>query len=603
MDFFEQQSRAQKKTKWLVFYFLLAVVGIIAALQLVFTLVQGQSPLNLETLGLVSGGVLVVVTIGSVIKTIELSQGGRIVAAMLGGQPVGQNAMDLHERKLINVVEEMAIASGVPVPEIYVLPDQTINAFAAGHGPGDTAIGVTRGCIERLSRDELQGVIAHEFSHILHGDMKLNIQLMGLLNGILGLAFLGRIILEWAPYSSMSSSRDDRDKGNGAAFFLIAGLALLVIGFIGVFFGKLIKAAVSRQREFLADASAVQYTRNPSGIAGALWKIGKVDSRLSSPRADEASHMFFGNGLGESWMQWFATHPPIDERIRAIEPNFDPESLESQTPPPPLPEEKPKIAAFDKMALFQAGAMIASLPDFAGAAAHDLHGACALVYALLLDDNDTERSAQLAALQVDDALRQETLGIFARKSEINGQQKIVLADLAIPTLRHLSPAQFVEFRENVRRLVESDQQIQLFEYALQKSIVRHLDLYFSRATGAPVKYRSVVPLLPDISTILSALAYVGQADPAVRDTAYAAGVRELMVKPDAYPFQREDTCDLGKVDVALDHLAQAAPEVKRKVLAAGRQTVMHDGQVPEQEYELLRAIADSLDCPMPPLSA
>lgn len=599
MDFFDRQARAQRNTRWLVFYFLLAVLGIIAALQIAFTLILGKPLLDLETLAYVSGGTIAVVVLGSLIKIAELSQGGRVVAAMLGGQPVDINTSDLNERKLVNIVEEMAIASGVPVPEIYLLPDTAINAFAAGHGPGDTAIGVTRGCIEQLSRDELQGVIAHEFSHILHGDMRLNIRLMGLLNGILGLALVGGVMMRIARFMPMGS--DSRDKRGGAGalilFFIAGGLALYLIGWIGVFFGKLIKAAVSRQREFLADSSAVQYTRNPDGIAGALWKIGRLSSQLSSPRAEEASHMFFGNGLAESWFAAFATHPPIAERIHAVSPNFDPEKLEALKSPAPAAEGDSAAAGFQPVAQ----TALSALPDFAAEAARNLHGACALIYALLLDRNEAARTAQLREVQFDDAMRAEVLALFARRAGISAEQEITLAELAIPTLRHLSPQQYAEFRDNIRRLVESDRQINLLEFALQKALLRHLDLYFTRSTGTAVKYKSLLPLLPYVSVLLDGLTTVGQADPSARDAAYAAGVRELMLKPSAFAFPREDGCDLARIDAALDELAQAAPKIKQTVLSACRQAVLHDGKVPTEEYQLLRAIADTLDCPMPAL--
>jgi len=606
MDFFERQARAQSRTRWLIVYFLLAIVGIIATLLLVFSMLLHRPYLDPEMLLWVSGGVIAVVLAGSLAKMAELAQGGRVVAAMLGGEAVSQNTSDLNERKLINIVEEMSLASGVPVPEIYVLPDRSINAFAAGHGPGDTAIGVTRGCIEQLTRDELQGVIAHEFSHILHGDMKLNLRLMGLLNGILCLALIGAFLMRVTFYSSNGSSarRSGSDSKNGGGMVLViigAAVALYLIGWIGVFFGNLIKAAVSRQREFLADASAVQFTRNPSGIAGALCKIGKFQSRLSSPRAEEASHLYFGNGIREPWLGLFATHPPLDERIKAIDANFDPASVDVSTPPPLPPEPvKPDGGLPGAQSLDRARQLLMALPGFAGQTVRELQGACAFVYALLLDEDADIRRAQLNGLKVDDAMHAETLMLFDRRKEISLEQRLPLVDLVIPTLRQLSPEQYAVFRDNVKHLVESDQQIQLFEYALQKTILRHLDLFFTRSTGPGVKYKALPPLLPDAGVLLSGLAWIGHDDAAGRDAAFAAGVRELLIAS-AGSLIREDACDLAKIDAALDRVALAAPNVKRTILTACRETITHDGVVAVAEYELLRAIADTLDCPMPPL--
>ena len=333
MDFFEKQELARRRTKWLVFYFVLAVFGIIAALHFGFCAIFGQDFNDWQLLGITAAGVIFSVAIGSLVKIIQLAKGGKAVAEMLGGTPVDPATTDPSERRLRNVIEEMSLASGVPVPSVYILDEAAINAFAAGYGPTDAAIGVTRGCIENLTRDELQGVVAHEFSHILNGDMRLNIRLMGLLNGILFLAILGGVLVRVAASSPRSRSSDSKNSGSIVALFLGAGAVLYLVGWIGVFFSKLIQAAVSRQREFLADASAVQFTRNPHGIAGALAKIGNLTSRLTHPRTQEASHMFFGNGLAESWFNLFATHPPIKERIAQIAPDLE----LTEAAPPPLP--------------------------------------------------------------------------------------------------------------------------------------------------------------------------------------------------------------------------------------------------------------------------
>ena len=327
MDFFAKQDKARKNTKVLVVYFAIAVVCIIASVYVAALLIfrvtgseraAGEPPPEFvlwdpKLFLHVVLGTLGVVIVGSIYKTLALSKGGSAVAESLGGQLVPSDSTDLDERKLRNVVEEMAIAAGVPVPKIYVLPDeQGINAFAAGHTPEDAAIGVTRGGMTLLSRDELQGVIGHEFSHILNGDMRLNLRIMGVIFGIVCLSVIGRVLIY---------SRGRNRQGSNPLMYL--GLALIVIGAIGVLFGRLIQAALSRQREFLADASSVQFTRNPAGLSGALQKIGGASSRITSPHAGEASHMFFGNGLAKPFVGAFATHPPLDARIRAIDPSWD----------------------------------------------------------------------------------------------------------------------------------------------------------------------------------------------------------------------------------------------------------------------------------------
>ena len=608
MDFFDKQERASKRTKWLVGYFILAVAGIILTLHIVFALILDLSLTDPELFLMVSGGVVAMVVLGSVVKSIELSKGGRAVAAMLGGTPVDMNSREPAEQRLINVVEEMSIASGVPVPEIYVLEDQSINAFAAGHGPGDAAIGVTRGCIDRLSRDELQGVIGHEFSHILHGDMRLNIQLIGILNGILFLAIIGGFLLRMGVYAPRSESSDGRSKAAGFFVFMAGGLALYLVGWIGVFFGKLIKAAVCRQREFLADASSVQYTRNPEGLAGALAKIAKFSSRLESPRAEEASHMFFGNGIGDSWMALFATHPPIEERIAEIAPGFDIAAAKARAPvPAPTPKKQERIGGRLAESLLpgqprvaEAVALLAGLPDGAKSACRELHGACALVYSLLLSDEEKMRERQIALIDADDAFRAVILGHYDQRAGLNSAQRLGLVDIAIPTLRHLSHEQYGVFRSNVKKLVEADGQIHLFEYTLQKILVRHLDLYFSNSTGPTVAYRSLMPLLPEVGVLLSALASVDPGTDEHRDEAFRSGVSELLIKPSAFPLERMKQLELLAFDAALDKVALAAPDVKRTILTACGAVVMHDGAVNNEEIEFLRAISDSLDCPVPP---
>ena len=609
MDFFDKQARASKKTKWLVCYFLLAVVGIILILQIVFALILDIPPTDPELFLMVSAGVIGLVVLGSVAKSIELSKGGRAVAAMLGGTPVDMNSREAGEQRLINVVEEMSIASGVPVPEIYVLEDQAINAFAAGHGPGDTAIGVTRGCIDRLTRDELQGVIGHEFSHILHGDMRLNIRLIGILNGILFLALIGGFLLRMGVYAPRSDSSDGRSKAISFFVFMGGGLALYLVGWIGVFFGKLIKAAVSRQREFLADASSVQYTRNPEGLAGALAKIAKFSSRIENPRAEEASHMFFGNGIGDPWMALFATHPPIEGRIEEIAPGFDIAAAKARAPvtPPPPPKKESVIGARLAESLLpgqprvaEAAALLAGLPTGARSACREIHGACALLYSLLLSGEEKMRGRQIALVDADDLLRSEILAHYGRRPGLNSAQRLGLVDIAIPTLRHLSHEQYALFRGNVRKLVEADGQIHLFEYTLQKILIRHLDLYFSNSTGPGVAYKSLMPLLPEAGILLSALASVDPGTPDHRDVAFRSGVSELLVKPSAFPLERIAAIDLQTFDSALDKIALAAPDVKRTILTACGAVVMQDGEVNDEEVEFLRAISDTLDCPVPP---
>jgi Zn-dependent protease with chaperone function len=304
MNFFAAQDDARRRTKWLVVYFALAIIGVILSVYgivYIAMLYMGMTvnpwmPGVFTATALGTGGVM---GTGSLFKTMQLNGGGAVVAKDLGARQIDPHTNDADERRLVNVVEEMAIASGLPVPGIWLMDDElAINAFAAGTEPGNAVVAVTRGCLQRLSRSELQGVVAHEFSHILNGDMKLNMRLMGLLFGVLMISMIGNMLFQALRFMRVRSSNSKNSGAGVVVVIVLAGVALMIVGSIGVFFGRLIQAAISRQREYLADASAVQFTRDPEGIAGALKKIGgqQDGARINAPKATEASHLFFATG-------------------------------------------------------------------------------------------------------------------------------------------------------------------------------------------------------------------------------------------------------------------------------------------------------------------
>ena len=625
MDFFEHQDVARKKTSLLIFYYILAVILIAGAVYLAFAATfigvkvktgsefTPEQLWNLELFTWVVGGTLLVVVFGSVYKISQLSGGGESVAQMLGGRPISPNTRDADERKILNVVEEMAIASGTPVPPVFLLEhEQGINAFAAGFGPNDAVIGVTRGCVRQLSRDELQGVIAHEFSHILNGDMRLNIRLIGVLNGILIVGLIGYWIFRTSLYSR--SSRSSKEQGNKLPIVLL-GLIVMIIGYVGVFFGKLIKSAVSRQREYLADASAVQFTRNPAGISGALKRIAgySTGSKLATPKAEEASHMFFSNGLASSLLGLMATHPPLDERIRRLDPYFDMELGEAgagtaagfagQTAQQFKAVPEDVVSSVGKPMpehLSYVSDLLSSLPDELRAAAYEPFGARAVIYGLLLNADADARKTQLEHLQehADPAVYNETIRLAALMRDIGRRAYLPLTDLAIATLRKLSPAQYGTFCRNIDHLVKADKQIDLFEYALQRMIIRHLDPTFSKTKPPPIRHHEVGAVTAECTALMSCLAYwgadsEGEAREAFGKGAQALGVGELSMDAQA-------NCGLGTVDEALASLASAAPGVKKMVLKGCVACVASDGKVTIEEAELLRSVADALGCPVPP---
>ncbi len=646
MDFFARQDSARKKTKLLVFYFVVAVILIIALNYVVGLVVltgaksqqhrndryEQSQPLVLWNPQIFLGAsaiTLAIVFIGSAFKISQLNGGGSVVAESMGGRLVNSNTTNQDERKLLNVVEEMAIASGVPMPKVYVLDNEEgINAFAAGHTTGDAAVGVTRSCITKLSRDELQGVIGHEFSHILNGDMKLNIQLMGVLFGILCLATVGRILL----YMRSSNSRDKNP-------LPLIGIALLIIGSIGVFFGRLIQAAISRQREFLADASAVQFTRNPAGLSGALQKIGGYGSKMESPNAPDAGHLFFGNALSSGFLGALATHPPLEDRIRAIDPTWDgkfkrlvedkPENLFHRDPSrPPMPDAfrtvlggvilgsgadarppviqshsvLPNLGTPTPLHLEYAEKLRDALPESVKAAVREPLESVALIYAMLLSSDETTRAKQLATLakNLPAEMHGKMLKLFADITSAAVPARLPMVNLAMGALRQLTGEQFAQFSKTLQWLIQSDGKMELFEFVLQKIILRHLAPQFGGVRPVAVQFYTIKPLVPDCVVVLSTLAHVSSKDAGEIQKAFDAGAPYLRASDGDLTLLPRDQCGLNQIDAALNRLAQAVPQIKKNLIDACVHVVGADGVIQESEAELLRAIADTLDCPMPP---
>lgn len=643
MDFFEHQDRARKHTKVLVVYFVIAVLCIIASVYIASLLIfygansrqaTGAPPPELvlwdpELFLYVVLGTLGVVIVGSLYKTAALAKGGSAVAEALGGRLVTPNTTDPDERKLYNVVEEMAIASGVTVPKVYVLGDEKgINAFAAGHTPTDAAIAVTRGCMTLLSRDELQGVIGHEFSHILNGDMRLNLRIMGVIFGILCLAVIGRVLIY---------SRGGRDRNP----LMLLGFALILIGGIGMFFGRLIQAALSRQREFLADASAVQFTRNPDGLSGALQKIGSAGSKLESAHAGEASHMYFGNGMGKPFLGALATHPPLDKRIRAIDPSWDgkykrvsdqtttstaaskatkPASPRSPFPTiPGIPGSQTGDGTFATNAVLM-GAVLPNLgkptpqhlryaeelrtsfPEEIQAAAREPLDAMALLYALLLSPDETLRAKQLAEIgkRAEPAVAEKVAALWADVVTIASPTRLPLVNLALPALRQLQADEFEPFNQTMQWLIESDDQVDTFEFVLQKIVRRHLAVQSSTRRQTSIQFHTLKPLLRDCSVVLSVLANASSQESDEVVKAFQQGAPHLSAKSGELQLLPHEESGLEPLDAALDRLELAAPQIKKNLLEACVQVVAADGVIQVREAELLRAIADTLDCPIPP---
>lgn len=649
MNFYKAQDDAHKKTKWLVFYFCMAIIGTVlamhAAVSLVLHLGLGKVSsdeystrssytdflLNIEVFGVITVITVVIIISGWLYKRAQVSGGGWRVAAALGGRHVSPDTRDPEERQLINVVEEMAIASGTPVPQVWVMDqDSGINAFAAGTEPGDAVIGVTRGTLQRLNRAELQGVVGHEFSHILNGDMKLNIRLMCMLHGLLLITILGYTIFRLAYYSGGRSRR--KDEGNSGLILLGIGIVVIIIGTIGNFFASMIQAAISRQREYLADASAVEFTMDPAGIAGALKKIGGASHRsnVSSPAASEMEHMFFASaGIFKYGM---ASHPPLQERIELIEPEWDGEFSDSNIRNVREQEQlrnqeqsrthgTPNIMENLGAGVVMAGAMLNDLGEssntqlkkgqniVAGLDAdwinvcHDKYRSQLLIFGLLLAQDDALRGGELRHLKerIGDEMTDDAVGWHGKLSDIHSSKKIALIDLCIPTLRRLSGQEYDVFITLTQWLIRSDDSVDLFEFMLQKVLQRHLDAHFKGAKNTSVKYRNIAQLGDEANVIISTMAGVGASSAEDLQTAYREAAAELESHGcKSLTIVSADQCGIDVIDKALMKFDASTPLVKKQLLMICGQAVMHDGEVTSREAELLRAVADAIGCTVPP---
>ena len=625
MDFFEAQEQSRRRTKWLILWFILAVVGVVAAVDALLYFTLGGE----EAVGILipaSVAVAGVILAASGYKSMQLNAGGSVVAQDLGGRLVMPGATDFDEKRLLNVVEEMAIASGMPVPQVYLMDhEEGINAFAAGTEPSNAVIGVTRGCLQRLSRDELAGVVAHEFSHILNGDMRLNMRLMGMVFGLLVLSIIGRGMVELLRYQSFSSRRGNNKEGGGVMMVLfVLGIGLIVIGSLGVFFGRMIQAAVSRQREFLADASAVQFTRNPDGIAGALKKIGgaTLGSKMRSTKASEASHMFFSSGGLFSF--GLSTHPPLDVRISTIEKSWDGKFRESQLKP--VAEGygsrktmvKPKRGPFDALPIVVGMAGLDSLGEesrvqmaaghkiYEGLeqhwvdASHDRDEAQALIFGLLLAEDDELLAGEISFLQKSAGEEAQFLALKWQE-EVRGlhsARKIALIDLALPTLRGLSDSEYRRFVEITRWLIASDTRVDLFEFMIQRLIERHLGSHFERRGFQKVRFRKFSRLMQEANLLVSTISEIGAGNEAEAIAAYEAATEGWPSR-----YRRKGTTSLNELDDVLERFDRASPMVKKELLIRCGKAAMRDGDLSNREAEMLRAIADAIGCPVPPFVA
>jgi Zn-dependent protease with chaperone function len=632
VDFYARQEAARRTTRWLLLGFLVSVVLVVLAVDaVVFALLGAADPGTSPAGALIFTTVVVLAIIcgASLFKTLSLRSGGGVVARSLGGTRVERSTRDPALRRLRNVVEEMAIASGVTMPEVYVLENEDgINAFAAGNSPADAAIAVTRGAATLLKRDELQGVVAHEFSHILNGDMRLNLRLLGWTFGLLAIAIVARIVLQTSPRTG------GRDRKDGAAALLVAALAVMILGYIGVFFGRLLQAAVSRHRERLADASAVQFTRDPAGLTGALLKIAGVSagSKLVTPQGEEVAHMLFASGFS----RLFATHPSLEERLEELNPAFRASELPAlaaaaardaqrqrqadtaSVPGTPEPARAafggsvPVAALASEAATIaaQAGTLAneqvryaervrASIPeplrDFVDSADH----ARALILAVLVSKVQDVQVAQRRILE--QAYGPEvTAQVFAQQGladSLAPALRLPAVQQLFPALRRLTLAERQKLRDVVNALALSDARIDVFECCL--TLLLAANLYDELEAGAQHGSASLLQESEAIHVLFCVLALQGATDRSQAARAFEAGIS--VVLPQHRPAFRDIEGWPTALRDALARLVHLRPFAKKVLIEGMVRCIAHDRRLSVEEGELLRTVCAVLHCPLPPI--
>lgn len=670
MDYIGDQEKARTRTGRLVVLFMIAVVGIVAMVYATFAfgimLINNdpENPIGFwqpQLLLITTSLTLGVILVGSLVKTAQLAGGGKAVASALGGTLVHPDTSDPRLKRLINVVEEMSIASGCPVPPVYLIDDPSINAFAAGFTVDNAVIGVTTGCVLQLNRDELQGVMAHEFSHIVHGDMRLNIRITGMIFGIMAIGFIGWILFRFIGPILLHARGGEKNPGPiiGLAL-MVAGLLLMAIGSIGTLVSRLIQAAVSRQREFLADAAAVDYTRNPDGIAGALRRIGGVPSgnRMNQAAASEFEHFFFTPALATA----FATHPPLPTRIARIENREEEEvseefqeskreigrqriaameaGLPADTPPPPpvsaaasmvsgmaegvaagaaagaapanwrtrpasrVRESLSHLGDATPDHLAYARTLISLIPEPIQQSVHDTIGARAVCLILLVSGDSEVRKTQSRILQeeLDEPTRHEVSRMANTVRKLvrdHPEVRLVLVDMAMPALERMEKTEIRTYMGLIESMVHADGRLDRFEWLLGRLLRSHFDSSSSAKKGSRGLMRPLRRLSDEARLVLAMIAWSGTRDEAQARRAFMAAAGAAGLGDLVFPSRSD--CSVSGLDEALNRLQSLRFRDRARLLDAAVEGVFADGHATIEEVEILRALSAAIACPMPPV--
>ncbi len=650
MNFFEHQEIARKKSFLLGLLFVLALILIATSINLISYLILHQSNIVATPLTAwlksresitIFGVVVLVIAGGTIYQFINLAKGGEAVANMAKGRPINLDASSPHEQRLINLVEEMSIASGTPMPDLFVMDNEpSINAFVAGYEPTETVLVVTRGALENLSREELQGVIGHEFSHILNGDMRINVRLIAILAGILSIGQIGQFLLRLTMNRSHFSSSK---KNEGNILFFIAGLAMVCIGYIGLFFGRIIKAAISRQREYLADAASIQFTRNPEGIAAALYKIhdSQNGSRLAATyHAEDINHLCFSEAIKMNFSGLLASHPPLPDRINAINTSYlarfrarsniskrqtsakansaqtkseaghalqsegissfyQPSSDQSSKTPSSL-EVVQSAGAVSPPHYDYALALLASIPDQIKQLAHTPSGAKILLLSLMLkesaDNLHTKAIASLSECNQSLLNNSKDTATAAHLSSITIKQRLPILEIALAALRQLDQTHKNDFIQDLANLARIDAKLTFFEFSLLTLAKQQLSPQHGKKLKT--KYHSTNEVSDEIALILKMFAKAATSDLQEQQRLFSLAIQPFTIK-----IEWNNTFNVTeeRISHSLNKLRLLSPLLKRPLLLSCAECVLADNSVHLKEYELLRLVSVVLDCPIPPL--
>lgn len=627
MNFFAAQQKAKSSTTYLIFAFIIGLLALLCVIDLfvVFVLATFVEPHNGTfslyvthymqngTLPAISAVIVAIVGIGALYQNMKLSHGGKAVAEDLGARALSKQSANIHEKTLLNIVEEMSLASGVPAPDVYTLDDESINAFVAGHDINDTIVCVTKGSMEKLNRQELQGVIAHEFSHVFNGDMRLSMKISSVVFGMLSLGTVGYWMFRLSSQTS-SSSRNEKD--NGKALFLVLGIGLYILGYIGVFVGNIIKANISRQREYLADATAVKYTRDTSGIANALKKIGSVGGLISSENAKSYSHFYFAEGVSNFFGNIFATHPPLDKRIWRIEPDWDgvyPELQKAEI----KSKEEAKQSKKDKMYktilssvvlerlessgtlnekdISNATTKLEQIPKSILLMSEDGLGAMGLVLALLAKDlHEVPQSVVKEFASKNPKLFREVLKSLDELIELKKSDYLTVLLLCIPSLKLLSLNQYKSFRQTLQEWIWANQKIVFFEWIVKRIIISQLDVFFNIPQ---TKNSKSLSKKDELSFFVSFLALHESEDEILAKNLFEKALSHE--KLNGYSYISQDKLDYIEFGRCLDALALHDAGVKKSALKMAIYVLSDDNEISTQNTQMLHALSLGLKVPLP----